>query len=373
MSSLCAEHISSLTPYPPGKPIEEVQRELGVADCIKLASNENPMGPSPRAVEAMREAATKLHVYPDGGGYYLKGALSERFGFDRSQIMLGNGSNEMLVLLIHAVASVPGRNIVTSRSTFVVYKLVSQAYGVEFRETPLDAGYGYDLDAMLEQVDDNTGLVFIANPNNPTGTYVSAEALERFITAVDEKVSDPPLIVLDEAYYEYVDAPDYPDGLSWVRRRPRTVVTRTFSKAYGLAGIRLGYGFAEQEVCDIYNRIRQPFNVNSLGLVAGLAALDDGAYLEEVVRTNKAGMAVLGEALAARGAKVIPSQTNFVLADFGFDTGELYQALMRRGVIVRPMAGYDLPTTVRITIGTPAQNERCIAALDASLQELGKA
>ncbi len=363
---LVADHIASLAPYPPGKPIEEVQRELGVADCIKLASNENPLGPSPRAVEAMKRAMDGLNLYPDGGGYYLKGALGERFGFSRSEILLGNGSNELIELLIRTFMSPPGLNAVTSASTFIVYKLIMQACGRELREAPLGPDRGYDLDAMLERIDSNTRLVFIANPNNPTGTYVTADALERFVAGMDARCGDdPPILVLDEAYYEYVDAPDYPEGVTWVRTRPRTVVLRTFSKAYGLAGVRLGYGFASADIVDYVNRVRQPFNVSNLALVAGVAALEDREYLAEVVRLNREGMALVTRELERRGVTVVPSQANFLLADFGRDTGPLYQALMRQGVIVRPMASYGLPTTLRVTVGTPEQNQRFLEALDA--------
>ena len=370
MAHLVPDNIEQLVPYPPGKPMDEVRRELGVADCIKLASNENPIGPSPKAVAAIREAAAGLHVYPDGGGYYLKSALSERFGFDREQIMIGNGSNELLDLLIRTFMAHPGSNAVTSEATFIVYKLGTQACGKTLREAPLGADYGYDLRAMAELVDPDTRLIFIANPNNPTGTYVSHDALTTFLAAVDEKsAGDPPILVLDEAYCEYADADDYADGLALVRSRPRTVVLRTFSKAYGLAGARCGYGFATEDLVSYVNRVRQPFNVSSLAQAGALAALGDDAFLSEVVETNRAQMARLVVELERRGMRCVPSQANFVLFDTGAEAAWLYQSLMKQGVIVRPMAGYGLPTTIRVTVGTPPHNDRFLASLDRSLAD----
>jgi histidinol-phosphate aminotransferase len=368
MAEFVAGHIETLTPYPPGKPIEEVERELGVVGSLKVASNENPLGPSPRAVEAIAAAAAHLNIYPDGGGWYLKSKLSERFGFDRSQIMLGNGSNELLDLIIRTFMSVPGLNAVTSETTFVVYKLVMQACGRELREAPLADDYGYDLGAMLRLVDERTRLIFIANPNNPTGSYISGSALDRFIEAVDERCAgDPPILVLDEAYQEYADAEDFPQSLELVHERPRTVVLRTFSKAYGLAGLRCGYGFASAEVVDYLNRVRQPFNVNSLALAGALAALDDEAFLEHVVAVNREGKAWLAAELASRGLTPVDTQANFLLVEFGRQTLPIYQALMRQGVIVRPMGGYGLPTCLRITVASPEGNQRIIDALDAVL------
>lgn len=368
MAKLVSDNIASLMPYPPGKPIEEVQRELGVTDVLKVASNENPIGPSPKAVEAIATAASRLHVYPDGGAYYLKSAIGERLGFERDELIIGNGSNELLELLIRTFMSPGGLNAVTSATSFIVYRLVMQACGHELREAELSPSFGYDLDAMLALVDTKTRLIFIANPNNPTGSYVNDEALAAFIEAVDERCADdPPIIVLDEAYCEYVDAVDYPDGLGWVRRRPRTIALRTFSKAYGLAGLRCGYGIASKELVSYMNRVRQPFNVNSLALAGALAAWNDHAFLEEIIGTNRREKHFLAEQLRERGGTPVPSQANFVLVDFGFDTASLYSEMQKLGVIVRPMASYGLPTTIRITVGDRKQNERVLAALDACL------
>ena len=374
MSTLVSENIARLKPYPPGKPIEEVQRELGVSDVLKVASNENPIGPSPRALAAIEAAARRLHVYPDGGGYYLKSAIGERLGFERSEIILGNGSNELLELLIRTFMSPGGLNAVTSQTTFIVYRLVMQACGAELREAAMGSDLTYDLEAMADKVDENTRLVFIANPNNPTGTYIGRDSLNRFLSTIDQRCGNgpngSPIVVLDEAYCEYVDADDYPDGLALVRSRPRTMVMRTFSKAYGLAGLRCGYGLASADLIDLMNRVRQPFNVNSLALAGCLAALRDQSFLDQVVAINRTEKVWLADKLRQRGGKPVPTQTNFVLVDFGVDTAKLYVEMQKQGVIVRPMAAYGLPTTVRITVGTREQNERIVRALDASLHTL---
>lgn len=367
MARIVPDHIASLTPYPPGKPIEEVERELGIEGCVKLASNENPLGPSPLAVEAMTSELSRLHFYPDGGGYYLKRKLSARFDVTPDQIVLGNGSNELLELIIRTFM-VPGANAVSSASTFVIYRLASKAAGYTLRETPLAADFGYDTDALLELVDPQTRLVFIANPNNPTGTYIDRARLEDFVARMDARCADdPPILVLDEAYFEFAEASDYPDGMDILGRRPRTVVLRTFSKAYGLAGIRLGYGFTSPELADYINRVRAPFNVSNLALVAGEAALDDHGHLARVVALNRTEKARVSAALEARGVRVVPSQTNFLLADFGRDGVTLFQSLMKHGVITRPMGVYGLPHCLRITVGTPPQNDKLVAAIDQVL------
>jgi len=347
--------------------VSEVQRELGLDFAVKLASNENPLGPSPKALEAVRRAAAEMHFYPDGGCYYLRAALAEHFGVQSDELLLGNGSNELIELLIHAFV-IPGTHMVTSASTFVIYKLATQAMGHAFREVPMGPGRAYDMSALASAVDQDTRLVFIANPNNPTGTHIGAAAMDAFISEMDERAGDdPPILVLDEAYHEYVDAPDAPDSMAILRRRPRTVILRTFSKAYGLAGIRCGYGFTSPEIVSQINRIRAPFNVNSLAQVAAMAALTDDEFLGRAVAVNREGKAWVGEQLTALGLTVTPSQTNFLLVDFHVEARPIFEQLMTHGVITRPMGGYGLPTCLRISIGLPEQNAMMVAALDAVL------
>lgn len=370
MPRLVADHVERLRPYEPGKPIEEVERELGIDDCVKMASNENPLGPSPKAVAAIRAALDTVHLYPDGGGYYLKQRLSERSGFPVEQIYLGNGSNECIELIVRTFVR-PGMNTVTSEAAFIMFPLGCQAFGVEMRTAPLMSDYRFDLEAMAELVDPQTRIVYIANPNNPTGTYVSAPALDRFIARMDERAEgNRPILLLDEAYLPYVDAPDFPDADALVRRRDRTVVVRTFSKCHGLAGLRLGYGFAPAEMVRFINGVRMPFNVSNLALVAGLAALDDDEHVARAVAMNRVEMPALERELSRRGAEVVPSQTNFLMVGFGCDGRALFEALMAKGVIVRPIGAYGMPDKVRITVGTPDENLRLLRALDEVLPRL---
>ena len=361
---LVPDYIDKVVPYSPGKPISEVQRELGLDYAIKLASNENPLGPSPRACAAIQEATKELHLYPDGGCFYLRRALSEKFGVDPDTLLLGNGSNELIELLIHAFV-LPGTHVIASEASFIVYKLASKVRGREVREVPLTPERGYDLEALAQAVTPETRMVFIANPNNPTGTHVGAAELDAFIEVMDQRAGDDlPLLILDEAYFEYVDAPGAPDSMAILRRRPRTVVLRTFSKAYGLAGLRCGYGFTSPEIVAQINRVRAPFNVNSLAQVGAIAALEDDEFLERAVRVNREGKAWLFEQLSVRGLRVTPSQTNFLLVDFHGDAKETFEALMAQGVITRPMAGYGLPTCLRISVGLQEENQKLIEALD---------
>ena len=354
-----------MVPYSPGKPISEVQRELGLEHAVKLASNENPLGPSPKACEAIKKAAEELHLYPDGGCFYLRRAIAEKFGVSPDSLLLGNGSNELIELLIHAFV-LPGTHVVASEASFIVYKLASKVRGREVREVPLAADRGYDLKALAEAVDADTRMVFIANPNNPTGTHIGAEALDTFIEEMDARAGDdPPILVLDEAYYEYVDAPGAPDSMAILARRPRTVVLRTFSKAYGLAGLRCGYGFTTPDIVAQINRVRAPFNVNSLAQVGAIAALDDDDFLKRAVTLNRECKAWLEAELSSRGLGVTPSQTNFLLVDFHSNAMPFYEALMTQGVITRPMGGYGLHTCLRISVGLPEENQKLVEAVDA--------
>ncbi|RMH47221.1 MAG: histidinol-phosphate transaminase [Gammaproteobacteria bacterium] len=357
LTALANAGIRGLQPYQPGKPISELQRELGLTDIVKLASNENPLGCSLKVREAMESCMADIARYPDANGYYLKQALSEKLGIRAGQITLGNGSNDVLDLIARTFAG-PGREVIFSQHAFLVYPIVTKA--VEAKAVVVPArNYGHDLDAMADAITEQTSLIFIANPNNPTGTWVSANELRTFLKRVPENV----IVVVDEAYYEYVDSPDYPQTLSKLAEFPNLIVTRTFSKAYGLAGLRVGYSVSHPDVADLLNRIRQPFNVNSLALAAAEAALSDVDFLQKAVELNKAGMAYLTAAMDDMGYRYIPSAGNFLTIDFECDAQSLYQKLLHEGVIVRPVANYELPSHLRVSIGTMEENERFVQAL----------
>lgn len=360
---LAAPGVHGLRPYEPGKPIAELEREYGVTDIVKLASNENPLGPGPRALAAIASATAELSRYPDANGFELKRALAARHGVTPDCITLGNGSNDVLVLLAECFLG-PGLEAVYSRHAFAVYALAVQATGGVHRVVnALDAEdaqpFGHDLDAMAAQVGSDTRLVFIANPNNPTGTWLRSDALERFIAALPGHV----VVVVDEAYFEYVQEPEYPDTSRWLVRFPNLVVTRTFSKVYGLAGLRIGYSISHPEIADLLNRIRQPFNTNSLAQAAALAALDDQPHLVCSIELNTAGLERVSTACTELGLGVVPSVGNFLLVDMRTDAWPLYEGLLREAVIVRPVANYGLPRHLRISIGTPAEIDRLISAL----------
>ncbi len=360
---LATPGVQGLRPYEPGKPLSELEREYGVRDAIKLASNENPLGPSPAALEAVRGALGEIARYPDGNGFELKRALAHRYGVDLPGITLGNGSNDVLEIIARAFLQ-PGLEAVFSQHAFAVYPIVTQAVGATARVVPAHDGsrgprYGHDLEAMLAAITDKTRLVFIANPNNPTGTWLRREELEAFLQRVPRQV----IVVLDEAYVEYVQEPDYPDSIPWLASFPNLVLTRTFSKAYGLAGLRAGFALSHPEVADVLNRVRQPFNVNSLALIAATAALTDRAHLEASLKLNQAGMAQWREMLAELGLEAIPSVGNFLCVDMGRPAAPVYEALLREGVIVRPVANYGLPSHLRITLGLAQENRRAGAAL----------
>ena len=364
---LAAAGICGLRPYQPGKPIAELEREYGVTDIVKLASNENPLGPGPRALAAIAVASGDLARYPDANGYELKNALAARHGVTPDCVTLGNGSNDVLVLLAEVFLR-PGLGAVYSRHAFAVYALAVQAAGATHLVADAlpvedEQPFGHDLDAMAALVGPETRMVFIANPNNPTGTWLEAGALEGFIGALPEHL----VVVIDEAYSEYVRESDYPETTRWLARYPNLVVTRTFSKAFGLAGLRMGYAVSSPEIADLLNRVRQPFNTNSLAQAAALAALGDEAHLARSVEINAVGLQRVGQACAALGLGVVPSVGNFLLVDMGTEAALLYEALLREAVIVRPVGNYGLPNHLRISIGTPAENDRLIAALNKVL------
>jgi histidinol-phosphate aminotransferase len=348
--------VQKLEPYVPGKPIEELERELGIANAVKLASNENPLGPSPRAVEAIWNMAERVHRYPDGGCFRLRQALSARLDVAPEQLVFGTGSDEILELLAKCFIG-PSDEVVYAWPSFAMYPIVTQGMGATSVRIPLDADFVHDLGAMREAITTRTRLVIVCNPNNPTGTSVGAAAFDRFAASLPEKV----VLVIDEAYVEYARRPDFPDGLAWVRRRPGTCVLRTFSKIYGLAGLRVGYAVADRELAGYLERARHPFNVNVIAEAAALAALDDHEHVERARRTNADGFEFLTRELRRLGLETWPSDANFLLASA---PGGSYERLLREGVIVRPMAGFGLPNHVRITIGTAEENERLVKALE---------
>ena len=354
------KNIASLVPYSPGKPLDELERELGISDAIKLASNENSLGPSPKAQAVLTQHVGDLNLYPDGGAHYLRKALGERWKVDPAQIVIGNGSDEVISLLVRAFLA-PGEEAVMADDTFVMYKLAVQGgYGVPI-EIPLK-GWRHDLPNMARAITGNTRLVFVCNPNNPTGTMVTQGAVESFLSLVPEHV----IVVFDEAYYEYVQSEDYPDSLLYVKQKRPVVVLRTFSKIYGLAGLRVGYGISTLEIIDYVNRIRPPFNSNSLAQFAALAALEDEEHVAKSRTMNNTEMAVLEKELTRLDLSPIPSQANFIYFDTKRDGRQVFDALLRKGVIVRHIKG----PMIRVTVGQAAENQRFLQALRDVLKHL---
>jgi histidinol-phosphate aminotransferase len=355
-------HLAVIEPYKPGRPIEEVERELGLSDTIKLASNENPLGASRAAIAAVREAVERIHFYPESGAPALAAKLADKLGVDPASLVFGNGSNELIELSARAFAG-PGDEIAFSADGFAIYSLVAQS--IDARAVPVAArDYHHDLPAIAAAIGPRTRVVFLANPNNPTGTIFRRRQWEEFVCRVPEHV----LLVVDQAYCEYVDDAEYPHLLDELPGRPGVVLLRTFSKIYGLAGLRIGYAIGDREVIDAISRLRQPFNVNSLAQAAALAALDDVAHVEHSRRVALEGRETFAQTLSAMGVDFVPSQANFVLVEVG-DGTQVTDALLRRGVIVRPMSGYGMPSKVRITFGTKDQNRRCLDALASVLAE----
>lgn len=359
--SLTHAGVQSLRPYQPGKPIEELERELGISNIIKLASNENPSGPADSVCSALSEVMPDLSRYPDGNGFMLKSALRDKLNIKAEQITLGNGSNDILDLLARTFAG-PGKEVVFSEYAFAVYPIVTLAVNATPIVVPAQQ-WGHNLDAMAEAISDKTTLIFLANPNNPTGTYFNKIAFETFMDGVPDHV----LVVLDEAYFEYVEEEDYPDGLAYLGRYPNLVVTRTFSKAYGLAGLRVGYGVSNPDIADLLNRVRQPFNVSIPAIVAATTALSDEVYLQRSVEMNKQGLTQMESGLCGLGLEYIPSVGNFITVDFAKDAAEIDQRLLKKGVIVRPVANYGMPSCLRVSIGLAEENGRFLTALKESL------
>ena len=357
--------LANLPVYQPGRPIEEVARELGLpaADIIKLASNENPLGPSPAALAAMEKAIQNLHLYPDGNAFYLKRKLAEKLGVEPANLVLGNGSNEIIEFIGHALMT-PGSEVIVSEYCFAVYPIVTRLFGANLVTVPARE-YGHDLPAMRRAITPNTRVIFVANPNNPTGTLIPAPDLVRLVREVPPHV----LLAMDEAYLEFLDEPC--DLLPLVRdgKAPNLLLMRTFSKIYGLAGLRLGYGIAPAELISALEKIRQPFNINSLIQAGALAALDDSEHIARTRRNNNDGLRLFESAFRDLKLQFVPSAANFILVRVG-DGQRVFAGLQKLGVIVRPMGGYQLPEWIRISIGTPAENARCLSALKAT--HLGK-
>jgi histidinol-phosphate aminotransferase len=354
--------VQQLVPYVPGKPVEELQRELGLQEVVKLASNENPLGTGERVAKAIAAAVPELTLYPDGSGFALKAALSAGLNVDPQQITLGNGSSEILELVARTFVGVK-HEVVFSQHAFALYPILTQAVGASARVAPAK-NYGHDLQAMRALINEQTRLVFIANPNNPTGTLLARQELEDFIAALPAHV----ICVLDEAYYEFVDPELRMTSIHWPEQYPNLIIARTFSKAYGLAGLRIGYGISSLDVADLLNRVRQPFNSNALALAAAEAALGDADYLQRTVEVNNAGMQQLTAAFSELGLEWIPSAGNFVSVDLKQPGLPVYEALLRKGVIVRPVANYEMPRHLRVSIGTDRENRIFIDALTQVLR-----
>lgn len=356
-----APGLASLKPYVPGKPLSELERELGITGSIKLASNENPLGPSPRVRMAIEAQMATLTRYPDGGAYELRRALAAHHGVDAACVTVGNGSNDVLDMIARAFLWA-GRESLFSQYAFAVYPISSMAVGATLRSVPA-VDYGHDLAGMREMITDHTGVIWIANPNNPTGTRVGKIALRSFVESVPARV----IVVIDEAYFDYVHDDDFPDASLWLSDFPNLVVTRTFSKAYGLAALRVGYGLSHPDVADLLNRVRQPFNVDSFAQAAAVAALGDQDYLRRSVEVNDQGMRQLVEGVERLGLDFIPSAGNFLTIDLGREAGPVDQALLRLGVVTRPVANYGLPNHLRVSIGLAEENARFLGALEQVL------
>jgi len=358
MKRIANKNILSVKPYVPGKPIEEVKRELGLKNVIKLASNENPYGPSARVLTAIRQAARQVNRYPDGACYYLGQELAKKLGVSQSQLIFGNGSDEILVLAVRAFVS-PGEEVVVARPSFLVYDIASRLAGAKVKAVPLE-GFRYNLPAMKKAVGKKTKIVFIGNPDNPAGTYVTRDEVQKFFKGLRQDV----VVIFDEAYFEYIDSKDYPDTLNLLKKHKNIIVTRTFSKMYALAGLRIGYGIADPEIISLLNRLREPFNVNSVAQAAALAALKDSRYYRKLAGKFKQQREYLYKNLARVGLRYQKSAANFILVDVKKDSTQVAKQLLKKGVIVRDMSFWKLKGFIRITVGTQQENKKLISTLE---------
>lgn len=364
MNLKVSKNIEDLVPYPPGKPLKELEREYGVTDSIKMASNENSLGPSPKAVEAITEALGSLHRYPDGSCYYLSQALSEKLGVQPEELVFGNGSNEIIELLVGAFVA-PGDEVISSHPSFLVYQTMVQARDGVNRVVPLK-NMRHDLDRIKSEITPKTKLIFLDNPNNPTGTVFNKDAFDAFLATIPDSV----IIVLDEAYVDFVDDNCRLDMVSYLSGPQPVVGLRTFSKAYGLAGLRIGYGIMRKEIASYLHRVRQPFNVNDLAQAGALACLEDTGHYARTLAMTKEGIQWLSQEIEKLGCSTFPTQTNFFLIDVKTDCKKVYEDMLHRGVIIRPMSAYGYPTFIRITVGTHSENERLLKALAATLAKI---
>ncbi len=366
---LVGPHIETLKPYVPGKPIEELRRELGLDDIIKLASNENPLGPSPKAVEAIEQKLSGLHIYPDGAAHDMVQAVSDYHEVPREEVITGNGSDEILTMAVRTFCEYGRDSAVISKYSFAAYGIRCQSHNLDVRWVPMDEGLKFDLDAMAEAIDETTKIVFIANPNNPTGTYVSGEALRGFLQEIPDRV----VVLVDEAYHQYVEAEDYESAVEMRDVHERLIVTRTLSKCYGLAGARAGYGLSTPELIGCMNKVREPFNCNAVAQVALPAALSDEEFVDRSVEVNREGRRALEaglKTLGSLGVEWIPSQTNFLLVKMPVEGRRVFDAMLHKGVIVRPMAGYGLDKWLRISLAEEEKMQRCVGALKDVLETL---
>jgi histidinol-phosphate aminotransferase len=357
------EYVKNLIPYIPGKPVEELERELGIQDAIKIASNENSLGPSPLAVDAVAKALGKVNRYPDGDAFYLRNKLAQRLGVKPGSLIFGNGSNEVIEIVARTFMK-PGDEAVIGEFAFIVFPIVTQAVGAKAIISPMPE-LTHDLRDMFKRITPKTKAVFIANPNNPTGTMVKRGEVEWFL----ERVPDDIIVVIDEAYFDYVDDPEYPNSLNYQSLGKSIITVRTFSKIYGLAGLRLGFGVSSEEIISYMSRVREPFNVNSLAQVAAIAALDDAEHVRRSKDVNRAGLKYLVQEIKKINLPFTSSFANFILVDLGTDPIPVYNALLREGVIVRPVINYGLKTHIRVTVGLPEENERFIRAIKKVLEK----
>jgi len=357
LKELANPAVANLTPYQPGKPIDELTRELGISDIIKLASNENPLGPSPLAIQAAQQVLKNMHIYPDGGGFILKQALAKSLNVATNQITLGNGSENIFEIIVKAYLTL-NDSAVVSQYSFATISIVVQAIGAKLNVAPA-VNYGHDINNMIAAIDDKTRLLFIVNPNNPTGTYTTESEFLRLLDSIPSHI----MVVADEAYFEYMDRRDYPDTLKLLEKYPNLIISRTFSKIYGLAGARVGYAISHPDVADMLNRARLPFNVNSIAMIAATAALSDHEHMRKTVELNQQGLKQFEQGLRELDIEYIPSVANFISINMQRDAMPIYQALLQQGVIVRPLKAYGMPMHLRVTIGTYEENARFLQAL----------